>query len=92
MAGRFHRLTQRECSRPVIGNQHKFPLIMGFAHVRAGHHAPAAVQNARQAQLIEDFVKNSPKDWNKKNLQVVLHTDVVNGIPSLPEVVAVHFW
>ena len=52
----------------------------------------AAGEFATNPQLIEDFVKNSPKDWNKKNLQVVLHTDVVNGIPSLPEVVAVHFW
>ena len=52
----------------------------------------AAGEFATNPQLIEDFVKNSPKDWNKKNLQVVLHTDVVNGIPSLPDVVAVHFW
>jgi hypothetical protein len=52
----------------------------------------AAGEFATNPQLIADLVKNSPKDWNKKNLQVVLHTDVVNGIPSSPTVVAVYYW
>ena len=52
----------------------------------------AAGEFATNPQMIADFVKNSPKDWNKKNLQVVLHTDVVNGVPSSPTVVAVHYW
>jgi len=43
-------------------------------------------------QLIAALVKQAPKDWTGKNLQVVLHTSVVNNIPSSPTVVAVHFW
>jgi hypothetical protein len=43
-------------------------------------------------QLIANSVKDAPKDWSKKNLQVVLHANVVNGIPGSPTVVAYHFW
>jgi hypothetical protein len=52
----------------------------------------AAGEFATNPQMIADLVKDSPRDWNKKNLQVVLHTDVVNGVPSSPTVVAVHYW
>ena len=52
----------------------------------------AAGEFATNPQMIADLVKNSPQDWKKKNLQVVLHTDVVNGVPSSPTVVAVHYW
>jgi hypothetical protein len=43
-------------------------------------------------QLIADLVRNAPKDWSRKNLQVVLHTNVVNDIPGTPTVVAAHYW
>ena len=43
-------------------------------------------------QLLAALLKQAPKDWTRKNLQVVLHTTVVNNIPSSPTVVAVHFW
>jgi hypothetical protein len=43
-------------------------------------------------QLIGEFVKNAPKDWNRKNLQIVLHTNAVNDIPSSPTVVASYYW
>jgi hypothetical protein len=52
----------------------------------------AAGEFASNPQMIVDLVKTSPEDWNKKNLQVVLHTDVVNGVPSSPKVLAVHYW
>lgn len=43
-------------------------------------------------QLIADLIKQAPKDWTGKNVQIVLHTNVVNNIPSSPTVVAVHYW
>ena len=43
-------------------------------------------------QLLAAFVKDAPKDWSKKNLQVVLHTNVLNGIPESPTIVATHYW
>jgi len=43
-------------------------------------------------QLIADLVKQAPKDWNRKNLQVVLHTKIVNNVPGSPTVVAAYYW
>jgi hypothetical protein len=43
-------------------------------------------------QLLAGLLKDAPKDWNKKNLQVVLHTNIVNDIPGPPTVVATYYW
>ena len=43
-------------------------------------------------QAIADLVKEAPKDWSRKNLQVVLHTNVTHDIPGPPTVVAVRYW
>ena len=43
-------------------------------------------------QLIANLLNGAPKDWTRKNIQIVLHTRVVNNIPSSPSVVAVHYW
>jgi hypothetical protein len=52
----------------------------------------AAGDFATNPRLIAEFAKQAPKDWSKKNLQLVLHTNVVNDVPDSPTVVAVHFW
>jgi hypothetical protein len=33
-----------------------------------------------------------PADWQKKNLQLVLHVKVIAGAPSSPQVVGRYFW
>lgn len=43
-------------------------------------------------ELISEFVKQATKDWSRKNLQIVLHTNVVNDIPGPPTVVATYYW
>jgi hypothetical protein len=43
-------------------------------------------------QLLATLIKDAPKDWSKKNLQFVLHTNVVNDIPGSPTVVAAYYW
>jgi len=43
-------------------------------------------------ELIANLAKQAPRDWSKKNLQVVLHANVVNGIPGSPTIVAYQFW
>ena len=43
-------------------------------------------------QLLATLIKDAPKDWSKKNLQLVLHTNVVNDIPGSPTVVAAYYW
>ena len=52
----------------------------------------AAGEFVTDPQLLATFVKNAPKDWSKKNLQLVIHTNVVNDIPGSPTVVATYFW
>jgi hypothetical protein len=52
----------------------------------------AAAEFVSNPQTIAELMKQAPKDWSRKSLQIVLHTNVVNGIPSSPTVVAVHYW
>jgi hypothetical protein len=52
----------------------------------------AAGEFVTSSQLLDEFVKHAPKDWRQKNLQIVLHTNVVNEIPGLPAIVAEHYW
>lgn len=42
--------------------------------------------------LFAEFMKQAPKDWSHKNLQIVLHTNVMNDIPGPPTVVASYSW
>jgi hypothetical protein len=43
-------------------------------------------------ERITELIKQAPKDWSRKNLQIVLHTNVVNDIPGSPTVVASYYW
>jgi hypothetical protein len=33
-----------------------------------------------------------PKDWDQKNMEIILSTEVIDGISSPPKVVATYFW
>jgi hypothetical protein len=52
----------------------------------------AAAEFITNPQSISALVKSLPKDWEKKNMQIVLHTTVINQLPSAPEVVATYYW
>ena len=52
----------------------------------------AAGAFATSPELLASLMKDAPRDWNKKNLQILLHTNVVNDIPSTPTVVATYYW
>jgi hypothetical protein len=41
---------------------------------------------------IASLLKDAPSGWENRNMQIVLHTRVVNDIPVLIDVEAVHFW
>jgi hypothetical protein len=41
---------------------------------------------------MKDMLKQAPPDWSKKNIEVVLETDVIQNQPSPPRVVAVYAW
>jgi len=52
----------------------------------------AAAEFATNPQLIAKVMNQAPKDWKGRNLQLVLHTNVVNDIPDAPTVVAARYW
>jgi len=52
----------------------------------------AAGEFLTSPQLMATLAANAPGDWAKKNLQVLLHTKVVDGTPGPPRVVTTYFW
>jgi hypothetical protein len=44
------------------------------------------------SELLEQGLKSAPRDWRTKNFQLVLKTNVIDGIPGPPHVVASYFW
>jgi hypothetical protein len=52
----------------------------------------AAAELVSTPQYLQEGLKLAPKDWNHKNLQLVLQTDLVDSVPGPPHVVASYFW
>ncbi len=52
----------------------------------------AAGEFISNPQSIAKVVKSLPKDWETKNIEIVLHTTVKNQVPSASEVVATYCW
>jgi hypothetical protein len=59
---------------------------VGFAGTQA------AAEFVTNSQSISALVKSLPTGWEKKNLQIVLHTTVTNRLPGAPDVVATYCW
>jgi hypothetical protein len=38
------------------------------------------------------LARDAPRDWQKKNVQILLHTRVVDETPGPPKIVTAHFW
>ena len=43
-------------------------------------------------EQFREALRAAPRDWARKNIQVVLQIKVADGTPSPPRVLAVHFW
>ena len=52
----------------------------------------AAAEFITNPRAIATLVKSLPKGWEKKNIQIVLHTTVINQLPSAPDIVATFCW
>jgi hypothetical protein len=52
----------------------------------------AAAEFLTTPQSVFRLVKSLPNGWERKNLQIVLHTIVTNQLPGTPEVVATYCW
>jgi hypothetical protein len=52
----------------------------------------AAAEFLTNPQSISTLVRSLPKGWERKNIQIVLHTSVINQLPSAPDVLATYCW
>ncbi len=52
----------------------------------------AAAEFLTNAHSIASLVKSLPKGCEKKNIQIVLHTNVINQVPSAPDIVSTYCW
>jgi len=52
----------------------------------------AASEYLASPSRIAELVKNGPKNWPEKNMQIVLHVKVVDDIPGPVDVTTVYFW
>ncbi len=52
----------------------------------------AAAEFLTSSRLMATLAANAPRDWRKKNLQVLLHTRVVDNTAGPPRIVTTYFW
>ncbi len=52
----------------------------------------AASELLTNPDLLADALKNVPRDWSRKNLQLVLRVKVISGSPASPRVIASYVW
>jgi hypothetical protein len=45
-----------------------------------------------QEEELETAMRGAPTGWERKNVEIVLETDVVDGSPSPPRAVAIKVW
>jgi len=52
----------------------------------------AAGEFLTDPQYMELLDKQAPQDWERKNVQIVITTQVINGHSGPPRIVVAHFW
>jgi hypothetical protein len=52
----------------------------------------AAGEFLADSAYMENIVGHAPKDWNRKKIQIVIATKVINGVSGPPRIIATHFW
>lgn len=66
------------------------PLITVAGITQSG--TRAAAEFITDPKLIQVLVKSAPKGWESKNMEVVLQTRVINGIPTNTTPIASRYW
>ena len=62
--------------------------IAGISH----YGTEAAADLVTNPALLQDALGKMPAGWEQKNVQIVLHTEIVAGFPSVPTIVATYVW
>jgi hypothetical protein len=52
----------------------------------------AAAELVSDPGYFERVLVHAPRDWYRKNMEVVISTKVFSGVSGPPTVVAAHFW
>jgi hypothetical protein len=52
----------------------------------------AAGEVVSDAHFLEEALRTAPADWDKKNFQLVVQTNVIDSTPGPPHVIASYFW
>jgi hypothetical protein len=52
----------------------------------------AAAQFVTEAKFAQDLAKVAPADWKKKNVEIVITTQVIDEKPGPPRILATYFW
>jgi hypothetical protein len=52
----------------------------------------AAGEFVTEARYLEALARRAPSDWEHKNLQVVIATEVINGNVGPPRILETYFW
>jgi hypothetical protein len=58
----------------------------------SGYGTYAAGEFLANEEYFAAAVRDAPRDWYRKHMQVVLSVKVISGTPGPPKVLAVHFW
>jgi hypothetical protein len=62
--------------------------ITGISH----YGTEAAADLVTNPALLQEALRRLPAGWQQKNVQIVLHVEVISGSPSVPTVVASQVW
>jgi hypothetical protein len=52
----------------------------------------AAGELVSSPEYLENALRSAPPDWRQRNLQIVVHTTVTDGISGPPQVAAIYLW
>ena len=58
----------------------------------SGYGTYAAGEFLANEEYFAAAVRDAPRDWYRKNIEVVLSVKVISGTPGPPKVLAAHFW
>lgn len=75
------RLNDPKTERPTI-------LVAGIGYWGT----MAAGEFVTSREQMDKIRASAPHDWQHKNIEIVLSTDVIDGLPGPPKVLATHFW
>jgi len=67
----------------------QFTIIVGGLTSRGTEAAAEFISNSSD---MERGFRDAPRDWQSKNVELVLGTSVTQGVSGPPQVVAAHYW